>query len=309
MYAVNKVQGVVSLGVRNACPRLVQRPCTASNRFRVKANEDSEGCGANINDYCSIDMEGGKPVSQMTLGEKEQAFLEALSAFYYDGTPSISDEEFDLLKDELLWSGSKVAVLSSNEKRFLEATMAYNAGKPIISNEEFDELKNALRQEGSAVTFQGARCSIRSRKMYSDANVDYLRMLSLNAPAAVTVLAALFSIDDLTGFEVTQLMELPEPFGIIVVWGVILPAVYVLSNAITNLVFRDALVLKAQCPNCGTENVAYFGDIFTVSGNRDANIVECSECKSKLRFDAKSRQVVVQEPEEPAKKEAAPASS
>jgi hypothetical protein len=39
----------------------------------------AEGCGANINDYCSLDMEGGKPVSQMTLGEKEQAFLEALS--------------------------------------------------------------------------------------------------------------------------------------------------------------------------------------------------------------------------------------
>ena len=47
----------------------------------------------------------------MTLGEKEQQFLEALSAFYYDGTASISDAEFDLLKDELVWSGSKVAVL------------------------------------------------------------------------------------------------------------------------------------------------------------------------------------------------------
>jgi hypothetical protein len=211
-----------------------------------------------------------------------------------------------LLKDELLWSGSKVAVLSSTEQRFMEATLAYNAGKPIMSNEEYDQLKKALRKEGSVVTFQGARCSIRSRKMYSDAQVDYLRMISLNAPAVLTVLIALFSIDDLTGFEVTQLMELPEPFGIIVVWGVILPAVYVLSNAITNLVFRDALVLKAQCPNCGTENVAYFGDIFTVAGNRDANIVDCSECKSKLRFDAESRQVQVEDPEP---KKPAPASA
>lgn len=253
-------------------------------------------------------MDGRKPVSQMTLGEKEQTFLEALSAFYFDGKPSISDEEFDLLKDELLWSGSKVAVLSSTEQKFMEASLAYAAGKPIMSNEEFDELKKKLKQEGSAVTFQGARCSIRSRKMYSDAKVDYLRMISLNAPAVITVLVALFSIDDLTGFEVTQLMELPEPFGIIVVWGVILPAVYVLSNAITNLVFRDALVLKAQCPSCGTENVAYFGDIFTVSGNRDANVVDCQECKAKLRFDADSRQVEVQdaEPKQPAK---APASA
>jgi hypothetical protein len=36
-------------------------------------------CGSNINEYCSIDYDGAKPVSQMTLGEKEQAFLEAMS--------------------------------------------------------------------------------------------------------------------------------------------------------------------------------------------------------------------------------------
>ena len=233
----------------------------------------------------------------MTLGEKEQIFLEALSAFYFDGKPAISDEEFDLLKDELIWSGSKVAVLTSSEKKFMEATLAYNAGKPIMSDSEYEELKRTLKQEGSAVTFQGARCSIRSKKMYSDAQVDYLRMISLNVPASLLVLVSLFAIDDLTGFEVTSLMELPEPFGIIVVWGFILPAVYVISTAITNLVFRDALVLKAQCPNCGTENLTYFGDILTVAGNKDANVVECPECKSKLRFDADTRQVEV-EPEE-----------
>lgn len=219
-----------------------------------------------------------------------------MQAFYYDGKPSISDAEFDLLKDELLWNGSKVAILTSAEKRFLEASMAYNAGKPIMSNEEFDALKRQLRKENSVVTAQGARCSIRSRKMYSDAQVDYLRMLALNVPAAVTVLLGLFSVDDLTGFEVTKLMELPEPFGIIVVWGLVLPAVYVLSNAITNLVFKDALILKANCPNCGTENFTYFGDILTVSGNRQSNMVDCANCKSKLSFDAEKREVQV-EPE------------
>lgn len=129
--------------------------------------------------------------------------------------------------------------------------------------------------------------------MYSDARVDYLRMVGLNIPAALTVLFGLFSIDDLTGFEVTQLMELPEPFGIIVVWGVVLPVVYVLSNAITNLVFKDALVLKCDCPSCGTETVTYFGDILTVSGSRNKNTVDCPNCKSKLVFDADDRVVEV----------------
>lgn len=264
----------------------------------------------------------------MTLGEKEQAFLEALSvrepvspfpsthlapnpsptpshhlfpplpqAFYYEGKPELTDAEFDLLKDELLWSGSKVAILSSNEKRFLEAVKGYNRGKPIMSNEEFDNLKYQLRKDNSMVTAEGPRCSLRTRKMYSDATVDYLRLVGLNIPAAVSVLLGLFSIDDLTGFEVTKLLELPEPFGIIVVWGFVLPVVYILSNAITNLVFKDALVLKAECPSCGTEAFSYFGDILTVSGSRSENVVECSNCKSKLLFDVAKRQAVVVPPE------------
>lgn len=246
-------------------------------------------------------------MSQMTLGEKEQAFLEALSAFYYGDKPSISDEEFDLLKDELLWSGSKVAILSGDEKRFLEAQMAFNIGKPILSDSEFDALKNKLKKENSTIVMQGARCSLRSRKMYSDTSVDYLRMVALNVPATLLVLLGLFSIDDLTGFEVTKLVELPEPFGIIAVWGVVLPAVYVLANAITSFVFKDALVLKANCPNCGSENVTYFGDILTVSGNRTQNVVECSNCKSKLEFDAEKRQVQVEEENSPAPPQKMPA--
>ena len=39
----------------------------------------ADDCSSNINAFCSIDEAGRKPVSQMTLGEKEQAFLEALS--------------------------------------------------------------------------------------------------------------------------------------------------------------------------------------------------------------------------------------
>lgn len=35
----------------------------------------------------------------------------ALQAYYNDGKPTISDTEFDNLKDELVWEGSKVAVL------------------------------------------------------------------------------------------------------------------------------------------------------------------------------------------------------
>lgn len=67
----------------------------------------------------------------------------------------------------------------------------------------------------------------------------------------------------LKGFEVTSLIELPPPGGIIALWAVVLPTLYLLSTSITNLVLRDHTILKGPCPNCGTDNFTYFGDIFT----------------------------------------------
>lgn len=237
----------------------------------------------------------------MTLGEKEQVFLEALSAFYYDGRPAITDEEFDMLKDELVWSGSKVAVLSTDEQRFLEAQISYNKGKPVMSDTDFDALKLKLRQSGSIITAEGPRCSLRSRTMYSNADPDYLRMTAINIPAALVVLGGVFSVDDLTGFEITKLIELPEPGGIVALWGFLLPIVYVLASSITNVIFRDALILKAPCPNCGTEAVTYFGDILTVAGNRKTNEIKCSSCQSSLVFDSTTREVKCDPPEAKAK--------
>jgi hypothetical protein len=113
----------------------------------------------------------------------------------------------------------------------------------------------------------------------------------LNVPAALIVLFGLFSIDDLTGFEITKVIELPQPLGLIFVWGLVLPLVYVLSSSLTNIAFKDGLILKAKCPNCGTENTTYFGDILTVAGSREVNEMSCPSCKTKLTFDAVKRQV------------------
>ena len=62
-------------------------------------------------------------------------------------------------------------------------------------------------------------------------------------------LGALFSIDDLTGFEITKAVELPEPYGIIVLWGLVLPALFIFASALTQLAFKDALILKARQQN------------------------------------------------------------
>ena len=60
------------------------------------------------------------------------------------------------------------------------------------------------------------------------------------------ILLGLFAIDDFTGFEITKLVELPEPWGIIVVWGLVLPLVFVLVNAVTGLILKDGLILQVR---------------------------------------------------------------
>ena len=65
-------------------------------------------------------------------------------------------------------------------------------------------------------------------------------------PWPVQVLLALYLIDDFTGFQVTNLLELPEPYGIAFTWGAVLPTVFVFVASITNFIFKDNLILRVR---------------------------------------------------------------
>ena len=205
----------------------------------------------------------------------------------------MSDEEFDVLKSELLWAGSQVAVLSKDEQRFLEATLAFNKGKPVLDDAAYDALKLRLKEEGSMVSVAGPRCSLRSQRVYSDATVDYTRMTGLNLPGALLGLLACFLVDDVSGFKVSELVELPEPYGILAVWGLVLPAIYFVSAKFTALVLKDALVLKGPCPNCGAPIVAYFGDILGVEGEKSSLDCTCGSCSKLTNVQRSSRTITL----------------
>lgn len=229
-----------------------------------------------------------------------------MQAYYMDGKATMSDAEFEALKEELLWSGSDVAVLSSAEMKFLEATMAFNKGKSILTNDEFDALKGQLKEEGSSVVSAGPRCSIRSKKVYTDASPDYLKLTLLNVPAAVVVLGAVFVLDYLSGFQVTSAIELPPPWSILFLWGIVFPSVYTVATSITNLVLPDALILNADCPNCGAKNQAYFGGIFNIDTTKTKeSVIECESCKADLKFNSLKREVVIEKSGEEKKAEKA----
>ncbi|KAM3321902.1 PGR5-like protein 1A, chloroplastic [Capsicum chacoense] len=253
-----------------------------------QVTEDEED--SKILQYCSLDRKAKK-----SMGEMEQEFLQALQSFYYEGKAIMSNEEFDNLKEELMWEGSSVVMLSADEQRFLEASMAYVSGNPILTDEEFDKLKLKLKMDGSEIVVEGPRCSLRSRKVYSDLYVDYLRMFLLNVPAAVVALGLFFFLDDLTGFEITYLLELPEPFSFIFTWFAALPFILWLSFTITNVIIKDFLILKGPCPNCGTENTSFFGTILSISSGGKSNKVKCTNCGTDLVYDSATRLITLPE--------------
>ncbi|KAM7525668.1 hypothetical protein LguiA_015570 [Lonicera macranthoides] len=253
---------------------------------QVQEDEVDDG---KILPYCSIEKK------KKSLGEMEQEFLQALQSFYYDGKAVMSNEEFDNLKEELMWEGSSVVMLSSDEQKFLEASMAYVSGKPIMTDEEYDKLKMQLKMDGSDIVVAGPRCSLRSRKVYSDLYVDYLKMFLLNVPAALVALTLFFFLDDLTGFEITFLLELQEPFSFIFTWFAALPLILWLSFSITNAIVKDFLILKGPCPNCGTENSSFFGTILSISSGGSTNNTKCSNCETQLVFDSSTRLITLPE--------------
>lgn len=257
---------------------------------KTETKKDEEVVDGYMNQYCDI-----KKGKKKSIGEMEQDFLLALQSFYISEKPIMSNEEFDNLKEELLWEGSKVVVLSADEQKFMEASLAYQAGKPFLSDIEFDDLKVELKKQGSKVAVEGPRCSLRSKKVYSDTGVDYIRMTLLNLPAVLIALGVVFFLDDITGFEITFLLELPEPYSFIFTWFVVLPTTYLIAQAITNFVFRDFLILNGPCPNCGTNTVSFFGTILTVSNTARVNAVKCESCGSLLKVDLDKRMITLEE--------------
>ncbi|XP_035820338.1 uncharacterized protein [Zea mays] len=189
--------------------------------------------------------------------------------------------------------GAASSLLNEDEQKLLEASMAYASGNPIMSDAEFDELKLKLKTN-SVIVKEGPRCSLRSHKVYSDLNVDYIKMFLLNVPATTVALGLFFFIDELTGFEI-NVFQLPEPFGFIFTWFAALPLILFLAQSLTKAIVQDFLILKGPCPNCGTENLSFFGTILSVSSGGTTNKVKCANCSAELEYDSKSRVITLPE--------------
>ncbi|GJX31903.1 zinc finger, CCHC-type containing protein [Tanacetum coccineum] len=99
--------GVISIDYVKSKDNITNPLTKGLSRELVSQVKEDEAVDSNIMLYCSIDKQ-----EKNTIGEMEHEFLLALQSLYYEGNAIMSNEKFDNLKEELMWEGSSVVMLS-----------------------------------------------------------------------------------------------------------------------------------------------------------------------------------------------------
>lgn len=227
-------------------------------------------------EFCLVDPATGEPIL-LTKEEKERIFLDSIQTYYVTGKPTLSDSEFDKLREDLSWEGSALVTLNRNETLFLNAMGAYIKGSPIMADKQFDELKNSLREAGSkiAVAVQ-PKCYVDTGVCKVSWTRDKLKTSSLYFPAAFVGVLLWEGV----------LYEILEPFRsfnplFTLILGYI-PVSFFAKQVTEELVFVKPEVATGPCPSCGVENSVFFGDVLGVEGDKDESTVNCKNCKCSL---------------------------
>lgn len=187
----------------------------------------------------------------------------------------LSDDEFDLLKEDLSWNGSDVVVMNRKEAQYLTAMQDYLKGSPSMPDEEFDNLKKDLMEEGSKFAVQTEpKCYIDTGICKVTLQEDNFRTNLLYLPATVIFFLGWLGF----GFEVLEPFIRINPL-LLAILGT--PLIYTGAKTVTEeFVFQDTLLLYGPCPACQSENRVYFGNILGVEGFKDQAQVKCRNCKT-----------------------------
>lgn len=226
-------------------------------------------------EFCVLDESTGESIL-LTREEKERIFLDTVQQYYYGGNSSLSDEQFNRLKEDLSWEGSALVTLNRNETLFMNAIQAWNKGSPVMSDPEFDELKSSLKESGSLIAVdKEPQCWVDTGVCKVTWQADNLRQTSLYLPAAIVSTLLFIGIAD----------EIPGVSSINILFLLAAGAapISALTKSLTeNLIFDKPLVAGGPCPKCGVENRVFFGGILGVDGDTEESSVKCTSCKSGL---------------------------
>lgn len=253
---------------------------SSSGRF-FETGRGAEECVPD-DEYCVLDEDTGTMI-RLTLAEKERIFLDALQSYYVNGRQLLPDEEFDLLKEDLSWNGSKLVQMNRNEAKYLAAMQAFNSGTPMMSDAEFDALKTTLKEEESkfAVSTE-PKCYIDSGICTVTMKEDNFRNNLLYLPAGVILFIGWLGI----GFEIIEPFIRVNPLLLIALGT---PGIVAGSKIITeDYLFPNNKIVYGPCPSCEAENRIYFGNILTVEGFDDVAEVKCPNCKVQFSVQRES---------------------
>jgi len=212
----------------------------------------------------------------LALDEKEKLYLECLDAYYNEeGKQLLSNDEYEQLKLDLDFDGSKIATYSKGEIRFVLANKRFKMGKPTLTDAEYDTLREQLRGEGSLVVMHdGASCSVETGLCKTDLRVDEAKTRLLYLPGTVGgllfVMEAIFWTVGLDPIFSVLLGAIPSYF--FGVWFT------------ENIFAQQPLAAQASCPDCGFVFPVFFGDLFAVQqdgivGPKMDNPPETQDCK------------------------------
>lgn len=237
-------------------------------------------------EYCVVDSNTGNMI-RLTLEEKERIFLDSLQSYYLKGQQMLSDEEFDLLKADLQWSGSSKVNVNRKEAKYIAAMQAYLKGEPMLSDEEFDTLKRELKEDGSqfAVSTE-PKCYISTGICTVTWTEDSFRQNLLYLP--VGAIATLLWLG--LGYEVLGSVVKINPL-VLLLFGAY--PIYTATENLTNsFIFQDAKVARGPCPSCEAPQRVYFGNILGVEGFDDVSQTKCTNCKTVFQVQRDRKSVV-----------------
>lgn len=242
-----------------------------TGRF-FETDMDAEDCIPD-EEFCTIDDDTGKKI-RLTVAEKERIFLDALQSYYASGRQLLSDEDFDLLKEDLEWNGSKVVSVNRQESAYLAAMEAYLKGNPIMDDTEFDALKAELKESGSKFAVDTEpKCYIDTGVCKATFEEDKFRSNLLYLPAGLTLSVVWLGLT----FEIVEPFVRVNP---LILFALGFPLIYTYGKQITeDFIFQDKLVAYGKCPSCEAEQRIYFGSILGVEGFEQEANIKCSTCK------------------------------
>lgn len=241
-------------------------------------------------EFMGVDS-SGNPVT-LTLAAREKLYLDATAAFHLDGSALIEDDDYDQLKNDLAFEGSKVGLMNRDEIKFMVAASRYAEGKPIMSDSEFDALRRKLKAANSqAVIHEMPVCKIDSQVCKSDLEKDNTKNFVLYLPAFIVSSIVVSEIAFLASGSYSEGGLSPS-----VSLFINSPFIVGLTYAITNfLLFQKPMVTVAKCPRCQTEQPIFFGDVLFVAGGEASDTVKTKcvnkACQAELVAD-KSRMLV-----------------